>query len=133
VTSNERWAYLAGIIDGEGSVMFTRPGKGKNRAPQVTVASSDRELVDYLVEQHGGSVSSKPARQPTHRDSWAWRVTNQRALRILEGVLPYLRIDKKRNRAKLLVSEYPGTVNRGGHYPEGTTKHDDLSARFHAL
>jgi len=46
----ESWeaAYLAGIIDGEGSITLTKMHKGEHRRPCLTIPSTDLELLNYL-------------------------------------------------------------------------------------
>jgi len=38
-------AYVAGIIDGEGSIMLTRNHSGEFRRPFISIASTDKELL----------------------------------------------------------------------------------------
>ncbi|MDQ1144432.1 hypothetical protein QE429_001259 [Bacillus sp. SORGH_AS 510] len=46
----ENWeaAYIAGIIDGEGSITLTRMHKKEHRRPCITIASTDKELLSYV-------------------------------------------------------------------------------------
>jgi hypothetical protein len=39
-------AYLAGMIDGEGSITLTRMHDKEHRRPCITVASTDYELLE---------------------------------------------------------------------------------------
>ncbi|MGI8385235.1 LAGLIDADG family homing endonuclease [Robertmurraya sp. P23] len=38
-------SYIAGIIDGEGSITLTRMHKGEFRRPCISISSTDRELL----------------------------------------------------------------------------------------
>ena len=57
----EAWqaAYLAGIIDGEGSITLTRMHKSGHRRPCITIASTDKELLNYIQTLTGGYIISK--------------------------------------------------------------------------
>ncbi len=41
-------AYLAGIIDGEGTVTLTRCHRGENRRPVVSIANTELALLEYV-------------------------------------------------------------------------------------
>jgi hypothetical protein len=127
-------AYIAGIIDGEGSIMLSMINRGKTRAPVISVSSADRELLDWLQATTGiGHISSKPARKESHRDSWDWKASHNAALDLLEVVLPYLRIARKRIRAQLLVTEYKTLTPRNGKYtPEMLLAKEEFVSRFMA-
>lgn len=47
MTSEEK-AYIAGIIDGEGSIMLLKFHKNQYPAPCVSVASTTLELLEYI-------------------------------------------------------------------------------------
>lgn len=41
-------AYVAGIIDGEGSIMLTRFHKNEYPSPCVSISSTDIELLEWI-------------------------------------------------------------------------------------
>ena len=49
-------AYTAGLFDGEGSITLTRTKRTRFRSPQVSVASCDREVLEWLRITFGGSI-----------------------------------------------------------------------------
>lgn len=57
--TNEEAAYVAGIIDGEGTITLTRMHAKEYRRPVITVASTDLELLLYLKSLCGGYVTNK--------------------------------------------------------------------------
>ncbi len=113
-------AYIAGIIDGEGSITLTNYNKGNGtRFPVVAVDSVDRELIDWLLATVGsGSIVTKKKYQDHHKQAHTFRLTRGSALELLQGVLPYLRINRKRERASMLVNEYVSLTPRNGKYTE---------------
>jgi len=50
-------AYIAGIIDGEGTITLTRMHRKENRRPCITIASTDKELLLYVQTLSGGTFS----------------------------------------------------------------------------
>lgn len=107
-------AYLAGIIDGEGSFTMEprrRPNGLRARIPEITVASVDKELIDWLHDRCGGSVSCSKAtnRKPMHR----WVLRGSMCQEVTTAVKPYLVIERKKKRAEKLLtlkgSGYPRT------------------------
>jgi hypothetical protein len=69
--SDEEAAYTAGIIDGEGSISLTRNRRYRWPSPQVSVASIDRELLEWLCHLYGGTIVAKQPRKPEHSLSFA--------------------------------------------------------------
>jgi len=58
--SPEEKAYIAGIIDGEGSIMLTKFHSNQFPAPCVTVASTSYELLEWIKNRTGiGTIKSK--------------------------------------------------------------------------
>jgi hypothetical protein len=41
-------AYVAGIIDGEGTITLTRTHRGENRRPVVSISSTELPLLSYV-------------------------------------------------------------------------------------
>lgn len=69
----EEWeaSYLAGIIDGEGSIILTRMHKSEHRRPCITIASTDKELLLYVQTLSGGTITDKKNYKPDrHKDSF---------------------------------------------------------------
>ncbi|WP_051353184.1 hypothetical protein [Thalassobacillus devorans] len=51
--------YMAGIIDGEGSITLTRIHKNEHRRPCITISSTDKELLIYLQSLGGEQLLIK--------------------------------------------------------------------------
>lgn len=132
MTDEQKYAYLAGIIDGEGSLLLN-PYRGMWR-PDVTVATTDRELAEWLKENFGGSISNKKVYESYHRPSFAWSVCNQKALAVILLARPYMQIERKQRRADLLLYDYSEYTPRNGKYtPEMLKKKKDLVEFFHSI
>lgn len=116
ILSLEEAAYLAGLIDGEGSVMLTNTA-GTFRAPMVTISLNELGVLDWVKEcVGGGCVIRKSKRQDHHADQFAYSIKNTRAVRLLEQVTPYMRVPKKLARARIIISDYERLTRKNGNY-----------------
>lgn len=95
---NEKAAYLAGIIDGEGTIYAQRI-RGKFNV-RVYVVNTDVRLIRWLEQNFGGLVYSRTSKlNPNWKTKWEWVVEKAGTTKILSLVLPYLII--KREQAEL--------------------------------
>lgn len=97
-------AYIAGIIDGEGSIMGYKvsrkaAARGFGWKLGVSVGNTNYDLIHWLRDTTGiGSwrESSEP-KNPKHKRAAKWYVSSRKDIeQLLEAVLPYLLI-KRRN------------------------------------
>ena len=86
--------YLAGIIDGEGTI-----GIIKNKVSfylVVEIGNTDKILIDWLEDNFGGAVclDKRSNKNSKHKDLHLWYCTNKKALSLLEEVEEYLLLKK---------------------------------------
>lgn len=107
-------AYLAGILDGEGSislVAYTQVGESRRRkggySLAVQVVNRSEELIVWLADRFGGTTR--------HRDRggnrvriYEWQVHGRNCGPVLEAALPYLVV--KRIHAEIAL-EFIETIN----------------------
>lgn len=92
-------AYIAGLFDGEGSVVIVSPKtNGKRPWLQISITNTDKSIIDYLLTSLGGHISRTHKPKPKQKECWAWRATSKQAIYILKCLLPYLWI--KRHKAE---------------------------------
>jgi hypothetical protein len=109
------WAYLAGLLDGEGC--FTITGTWKNRkgiwrtktGPNtyfhinliISLYNTDLKVMKWLVDHFGGVYYvHHPSKKPSHKIGYSWHPKGAKNKELLLlGILPYLVI--KREQAKL--------------------------------
>lgn len=117
MTDTEK-AYIAGIIDGEGSISLTKQSSNQHPSPVVSVASTDLELLEWLQKTIGsGTIIKKKNYNPTrHKDSYTYSVIRNTAIDLLHDISPYLIIHKKHKRAKHIVENYRNVTLRNGRY-----------------
>jgi hypothetical protein len=99
-TIQEKIAYLAGIIDGEGYIGIHR-GRVNARSEKIVykvrliVCNTKVCLMDWLVNNFGGAYYKKPIKSLKHNQSYNWYLHCEQAGKILELVYPYLVIKQK--------------------------------------
>ena len=72
----EKLAYLAGIVDGEGSIFLARSKRSIGQVyPTISVKNTNKALMDWLHFEFGGTVgiAEKP-KNSGHKIAYAWRV-----------------------------------------------------------
>ena len=111
-------SYIAGIIDGEGSITLTRWHTKEHRRPCISIASTDLELLMYVQSLTGGKINSKRNYNPDkHKDSFTLTVLKKdEVFSSLQSILPFLRIEKKKLRAKWILDHYESVTIRNGKY-----------------
>jgi LAGLIDADG DNA endonuclease family protein len=132
--SDSEAAYLAGIIDGEGTITLTRTHRGENRRPVVSISSTELPLLEYVRSVVGaGKITSKRRARNYHSPSFAYTLFSRQALTLLGPVSRYLRTYKS-ERARLLLDEYILVTPRNGRYTVRERRaRQDFENRFFAL
>jgi hypothetical protein len=99
----ETLAYLAGVIDSDGSISVRRSTyaqrvRGDSGGPvyseRVTVKQVTPEAVDLLHATFGGYRFTAAPSAERGRPLHGWEVTNVKAADTLSALLPYLRIKR---------------------------------------
>jgi hypothetical protein len=122
MVSDKEISYMAGLFDGEGSVTLVRHRSNRTPSLQVSVASTDYEVVLWCQKRFGGSIVTKQPRKVNHSVSYDWRLTDRQSLLFLEMIRPYLVIERKIRRIDLLLSDYLACTPRNGRYTDEMAK-----------
>lgn len=100
-----KFAYLAGIIDGEGCLLISRSNRGSymNYYGRIHVKNTDYRLIKWLVDIFGGNVHQNNPVSPKHAIAYSWYFSGDAHDKevLLLAVLPYLIV--KKEQAKVLV------------------------------
>lgn len=93
----ETFAYVAGLIDGEGYVsLIPIKSSPDSYKTVVKVASCDGIMAPFLQSKFGGHVSHRITKQHNANDSMCWQLSGQRQVReFLINILPYLKVKKQ--------------------------------------
>jgi hypothetical protein len=124
-------AYLAGLVDGEGTVSLTRRHRGDERQLVVSISSTERELLEYVLRIVGaGRITSKRTYRAQHALSFTFSICNRQALDLLARIAPYMR-GYKRERAQLVLDKYVALTPRNGRYTDRLKQErEELIQRF---
>lgn len=103
--SESEKGYLAGIIDGEGTIKVKRALKSWY-APFVSVTNTDQTLMDYLQQLLGvkgyGHTYHEHRKIPNHKTKYVYNIASVQGVKqILMQIIPLLIIKKKQ--AKLVL------------------------------
>lgn len=110
--------YLAGLIDGEGTIGLERQNATRVfRTPYISLSSTTMAIHMWLQENYGGSLSTHKVYKEGHKPSWVWRLKNLQSINsVLTEIEPLLLEPEKRRRAQLILWEYPAVTIRNGKY-----------------
>ena len=116
--STAQAAYIAGLIDGEGTITLTRKHRNEQRQLAVTISSTERPIVEFVLEVSGvGKVTTKRKYRDHHLPSYTYATYNRQALALLDQTTQYLRSYKTR-RAEMILANYLDLTPRNGKYNE---------------
>jgi hypothetical protein len=132
--SRENAAYLAGILDGEGTVSVSRTStnqsakackRGFAYRSSIGIALTDENLLLWVQQVTGvGRICRVKSQSPKHKAAWRWTAWSKDAVYVAKMVLPYLRL-KKRQAENLIafqaVMRFPGS--KGLSDVEWTARH----------
>lgn len=84
-------AYLAGFIDGEGSIMLYM--RRDVVAIRLTASNTVKAILDWIATTTGiGRVQHMRAESPVHAASYAWQANGDGAVSVLRQIRPYMRV-----------------------------------------
>lgn len=114
--NGEDAAYLAGLIDGEGTIALTRRHAADERQLVLSISSTEIELLEWAKSVTGvGKITRKRTVAEHHAPGFTYSVSNRQALAVITAVAPYLR-SYKRLRAELVLEKYLLVTKRNGKY-----------------
>ena len=127
-------AYIAGLVDGEGTTTLSRKHAGDGRQLVISISNTERPILDFVLLQTGaGKITKKKALKQQHAPSFAYAIWNRQALDLLVQIQPFLRSYKQR-RAELVREHYVRLTPRNGKYTTALrTARDQFEAELLAL
>lgn len=95
-------AYVAGLIDGEGCIQFTR-GRGNLLVPRVMIVNTDLGLLEDVQAAFGGRIVPLMDRsKAAWKRAYSWVITNKTAVEFVARIYRWLRV--KRQQADVLFA-----------------------------
>jgi hypothetical protein len=100
MSSRENFAYLAGILDGEGTITVTRNRQYKRPTFQyrvrLAVYNTNKSLIDWLCQEFGGTVSCNKSRIVGSKDLYVWRLMSLKDIqKLLKECIEFLIVKKR--------------------------------------
>ncbi len=128
-------SYLAGLIDGEGSISLDKITKGHQRRLSVSIGNTDLKLLEWVKKIIGaGQISRKKAYHEKHSPSYVYRICNRQAFNLLAQIHQYIKIDTKRKRSELVLKNYIKLTPRNGKYsPEILKQRNEFIKKFFSI
>lgn len=109
-------AYVAGLVDADGSISLTRRHRNENRQLVLSISNTDFNLlrqVNLLVG--AGRITKKRTYSHRHKPSGEYKIENRQALELIRQLAPHL-LTYKSLRADLVLSDYVRLTPRNGRY-----------------
>ena len=106
--TKEELAYLAGFVDGEGTISII--SGGKYMRPTVVIANTDKTVLDFVGVHWIGNIYSKKGWGSKSKEMHWVRIVNQHAIELINDLLPYL--NQKIKQAKIVIKWYETVKNR---------------------
>ena len=106
-TEREKWAYLAGLIDGDGCISLTKRGTRVHYKPTISFVNTDEELVKWVSGFLGKNHYRVGKANPKKNQKQTFQVVIQgrgEVKHILEKMVPF--IIRKKPQAKLCIEYY---------------------------
>lgn len=132
--SGQQAAYLAGIVDGEGTITLTRHNVYRNRYLTLTISNCELPLLTYVAGLIGvGQITTKRVYNPKHSPGYTYQVISRQAMDLIKMILPHLRTYKKK-RAEFALKHYLKLTPRNGKYtPIMLNQRENFIEKFFAI
>ncbi len=116
MSEKTKFAYLAGIIDGEGCLSIGAGRRQKwgviNYNSIVSVANTDIRLIKWLHRNFGGRFFDGKQQRPNNKKHYIWRLLKRKDIEVLLlAVLPYLIVKREQAIVLLDLVRLPSTEN----------------------
>ena len=132
--SPTEWAYLAGLIDGEGNIgVYGRSWKhtgqrqktpSESYRPVLTITNTKRNLLEWIEERFGGTIESPKVYSDRHNARYIWTIKTIVDIQdICRNCLDYLVL--KREQANLILT-FPFNVKLNNWDKEGCKRNLEL-------
>jgi hypothetical protein len=113
-------AYIAGLVDGEGTVTLSRLHRNENRRLVVCISNNDLGMLRQVQAIIGaGRITSKRVYSPRHAPSFNYQINGRQALELLRQIVGFLK-SYKLKRAQLVLLHYLRLTPRNGRYTPAT-------------
>lgn len=116
--------------------MLQRIHKNEYPSPCVSIASTSLELLNWIKNtmKTGMIISKKNYNPEIHKDCYSYVLRRSDAINLIQEIYPYLVIDAKKKRAKLIIENSKSLTPRNGRYTNEMIKaKEDFYNEFMAI
>jgi len=114
-------AYLAGIMDGEGSIFIAKQKSKLRTNPsyilRLSITSTDKPLCEWIMGKFGGHIiydKKQSSRGTGYKACYHWRIVGNKAKAILIGIQKYLIIKKEKAELAILFQDQKRGIGSRG-------------------
>jgi len=114
--------YLAGFVDGEGSLMITRwkgRGSGPHHRPRISISNTNRSVLEDIQRAYGGILTYQDSRQTGWKESFQLVWTNGMVEKLLAELSPDLRLKREQAAVMMEFIRHQKTTPRVRQGPNG--------------
>ena len=86
-------AYVAGLLDGEGCINFTKCRDLK--IPRVSITNTNLDILEDLKKQFGGHIQKATRVDASWKPAFHWVISNSACARFLEQIEKWVRIKQE--------------------------------------
>lgn len=100
MNQNEKYAYLAGFVDADGSISIKTQSKARPFVGYITVYNCNKMVIEMFFTEFGGGKSrykktGRGRNEANWRPCWEWQLTAQKAAKAIQKIYPFLVIKKR--------------------------------------
>jgi isocitrate dehydrogenase len=91
-------SYMAGIVDGEGSISIVSVHRTKQHVCKISVANCNYKIIELFSKNFGGKIRArkhKHERAKNWKTCYEWSITAFKAHDLVKAIFPYLIIKKR--------------------------------------
>jgi hypothetical protein len=88
-------AYLAGFIDGEGSISvdrYTRTTKTINYGIKISITNSNLSVLEWVQGEYGGYIATFKKKKENHHTCYQLTLRYRKAYRLISEIKPFLKL-----------------------------------------
>lgn len=110
MSKQEKWIWLAAILEGEGT--FTPATTGESL--RIALGMTDQDTVNMAAKIMSNHAWPKKRRVPGHKDLYHVEISGERAAFVARKILPYMHTRRRQRIAGILKNWYKHILNRYG-------------------
>lgn len=107
-------SWMAGFVDGEGTITISTVAKSKKYVPKLAVANTNYDAIEQFTKVFGGKVRLKVWKgdeKSNWKPCYEWSITFSKATKAIRLLEPFLKIKNKQADIVLQVEDLRKTYN----------------------